>query len=77
MFKNIEWTLNWIFSPEEKEDAGTNMSEDDFSDPEWLMNDNDERQDIAYAELMLEEFDQQPFYHKYWGRRRTESFKHS
>ena len=37
----------------------------------------DERDDVVYAEAMLYEFDQQPFYHKYWGRRRTESFKHS
>ena len=32
---------------------------------------------LAYAKIMLEEFDKQPFYHKYWGRRRTESFKPS
>ena len=62
-----------------KQDAGDEMSDDDdgMFKLDDMMNGPDEREDIAYAELMLAEFDQQPFFHKYWGRRRTEPFKHS
>ena len=77
--------FNLFFSQKEEEDAGgdksPDISEDDMSEDDSfeldIMNDNGERQDVAYAELMLAEFDKQPFYHKYWGRRRTEPFKHS
>ena len=62
-----------------KQDAGDEMSDDDdgMFKLDDMMNGSDEREDRAYAELMLEEFDRQSFFHKYWGRRITESFKHS
>ena len=58
---------------------GDDTSEDDMFEDDMFDYDSgsDERGDLAYAQIMLEEFDKQPFYHKYWGRRRTESFKHS
>ena len=37
----------------------------------------DGQEDLDYANWMLAELNKQAFYHKYWGRRQTQAFKHS